>query len=110
LSLPLLGDIRLKHQVATFSRMLSTLLRDLRCDTAMDDAAAVMTAAARSKASSSVSPLSNVEACARRSPPDVQPDIASSGRLKISGQSGRRHYPSSATAKIRILPAPTQSQ
>jgi len=26
LSLPLLGDIRLKHQVATFSRMLSTLL------------------------------------------------------------------------------------
>jgi type IV pilus assembly protein PilC len=27
LSLPLLGDIRLKHQVATFSRMLSTLLQ-----------------------------------------------------------------------------------
>jgi type IV pilus assembly protein PilC len=27
LSLPLLGDIRLKHQIATFSRMLSTLLQ-----------------------------------------------------------------------------------
>ncbi len=27
LSLPMLGDIRLKHQVATFSRMLSTLLQ-----------------------------------------------------------------------------------
>ncbi|MFZ0897664.1 MAG: type II secretion system F family protein, partial [Candidatus Sulfotelmatobacter sp.] len=27
LSLPLLGDIRLKHQVATFSRMLATLLQ-----------------------------------------------------------------------------------
>jgi type IV pilus assembly protein PilC len=27
LSMPLLGDIRLKHQVATFSRMLSTLLQ-----------------------------------------------------------------------------------
>jgi len=27
LSLPLLGDIRLKHQVASFSRMLSTLLQ-----------------------------------------------------------------------------------
>ncbi len=27
LSLPLIGDIRLKHQVATFSRMLSTLLQ-----------------------------------------------------------------------------------
>ncbi|PYX45576.1 MAG: type II secretion system F family protein, partial [Acidobacteria bacterium] len=27
LSMPLLGDIRLKHQVASFSRMLSTLLQ-----------------------------------------------------------------------------------
>src|SRR3974390_635064 len=27
LSLPLLGEIRLKHQVASFSRMLSTLLQ-----------------------------------------------------------------------------------
>jgi type IV pilus assembly protein PilC len=43
LSLPLLGDIRLKHQVATFSRMLSTLLQGgLPLVPSMETAAASM--------------------------------------------------------------------
>ena len=44
LSLPLLGDIRLKHQVASFSRMLSTLLQGgLPLVPAMETAGASMT-------------------------------------------------------------------
>ena len=44
LSLPLLGDIRLKHQVATFSRMLSTLLQGgLPLVPSMETAGASMT-------------------------------------------------------------------
>src|ERR1700728_1111259 len=44
LSLPLLGDIRLKHQVATFSRMLSTLLQGgLPLVPAMETAGSSMT-------------------------------------------------------------------
>jgi type IV pilus assembly protein PilC len=44
LSLPLLGDIRLKHQVASFSRMLSTLLQGgLSLVPSMETAGASMT-------------------------------------------------------------------
>ncbi len=44
LSLPVLGDIRLKHQVATFSRMLSTLLQGgLPLVPAMETAGSSMT-------------------------------------------------------------------
>jgi type IV pilus assembly protein PilC len=44
LSMPLLGDIRLKHQVASFSRMLSTLLQGgLPLVPAMETAGASMT-------------------------------------------------------------------
>ena len=44
LSLPLLGDIRLKHQVASFSRMLSTLLQGgLPLVPSMETAGASMT-------------------------------------------------------------------
>jgi type IV pilus assembly protein PilC len=44
LSLPLLGDIRLKHQVATFSRMLATLLQGgLPLVPSMETAGASMT-------------------------------------------------------------------